>query len=141
MQLVFFLFVSWKNLLCYICLQCKLPVAFSFHRIFLFQSLFSYLNILAILSFFSPLIGNADGMGNIRKEELYRASAVLKVICNAQPYIFLLFLFSSSFWVSWELLKSDFLSFYILIISNCFRHLSNKFLLTFNKSRWSIGYC
>lgn len=45
--------------------------------------------ILCFIFFFSVLFsficyaGNADGMGHTRKDELYRACAVLKVITNA----------------------------------------------------------
>jgi hypothetical protein len=46
----------------------------------IYPSAYSFL-VLSLLISFINFIGNADGKGDIRKEELLRACAILKVIC------------------------------------------------------------
>jgi len=46
----------------------------------IYPSTYSFL-VLSLLISFIYFVGDADGKGNIRKEELRRACAILKVIC------------------------------------------------------------
>jgi hypothetical protein len=46
----------------------------------IYPSAYSFL-VLSLLISFINFTGNADGKGDIRKEELLRACAILKVIC------------------------------------------------------------
>lgn len=57
------------------------------------------------------VVGNAEGVGNVRKEELYRACVVLKVSCTGARYSsWIVILISSSFLIRFHILFCRFRS-------------------------------
>lgn len=101
----------------------SLLASFTMCKIFIWLSIF-FIGIkfqhvsLCTFMFWNILlfVGNADGMGNIRKEELYLASAILKVSLMLELLFFTLdndtavFLFplhSSSFRLAWTPFKRE----------------------------------